>query len=277
MKFNFKFSNLCGSVYRQGNLLFTPDGNSVLSPVGNRISVFDLVNHRCTTLACENRKNIARLGLSPNATLLISIDEDGHAIVINFLKKIQLCEFHFQQPVRDIKFSPDSKYLAVTHGDHIQVWRSPPLVTQFRPFVLHRTYTGHYGDVTTLHWTPCSKYFFSGSKDNSVRMYSLDPTPDFVPLVITGHKSDVVSMFLGEPDNGSSVLFTLSKDGSLFVWKYFNRSDALELKEAKDEARAVPKKKKGKAHVFHREAQQPTVSGNEVKTFLGMHSIAVRK
>lgn len=39
----FKFSNLCGTVYRQGNVLFTPDGNSVISPVGNRVSVFDLV------------------------------------------------------------------------------------------------------------------------------------------------------------------------------------------------------------------------------------------
>ena len=43
MKANFTFQNLCGTVYRQGNVAFTPDGNSVLSPVGNRISVFDLV------------------------------------------------------------------------------------------------------------------------------------------------------------------------------------------------------------------------------------------
>ena len=43
MKANFVFNNLCGTVYRQGNVVFTPDGNSVLSPVGNRVSVFDLV------------------------------------------------------------------------------------------------------------------------------------------------------------------------------------------------------------------------------------------
>ena len=43
MKANFVFKNLCGTVYRQGNVTFTPDGNSVLSPVGNRVSVFDLV------------------------------------------------------------------------------------------------------------------------------------------------------------------------------------------------------------------------------------------
>lgn len=40
---SFRFSNLCGTVYKQGNVAFTPDGNSVISPVGNRVSVFDLV------------------------------------------------------------------------------------------------------------------------------------------------------------------------------------------------------------------------------------------
>lgn len=37
-----QFSNLLGAVYRQGNLNFSSDGNSVISPVGNRVSVFDL-------------------------------------------------------------------------------------------------------------------------------------------------------------------------------------------------------------------------------------------
>ena len=40
---NFEFSNLCGTVYRGGNVVFSPDGNTLFSPVGNRISSFDLV------------------------------------------------------------------------------------------------------------------------------------------------------------------------------------------------------------------------------------------
>ena len=37
-----QFSNLYGAVYRQGNVEFTSDGDCVVSPVGNRVSVFDL-------------------------------------------------------------------------------------------------------------------------------------------------------------------------------------------------------------------------------------------
>ncbi|EEB86555.1 hypothetical protein MPER_16449, partial [Moniliophthora perniciosa FA553] len=35
----------------KGNVIFTPDGNSLLSPVGNRVSVFDLVNNKSFTFA----------------------------------------------------------------------------------------------------------------------------------------------------------------------------------------------------------------------------------
>lgn len=42
MKLDYKLSNIFGTVYRQGNIQFTPDGTTLLSPVGNRVSVFDL-------------------------------------------------------------------------------------------------------------------------------------------------------------------------------------------------------------------------------------------
>lgn len=154
---SFRFSNLCGTVYKQGNVVFTPDGNSVISPVGNRVSVFDLVksvqslslsihpftqgadchhfprSNKSRTLAFENRKNIARIALSPDATVLISVDEgahsvlppvvlrlqltstnmythaDGRAILVNFKRSTVLHHFNFKKPVRDIKFSPDGK------------------------------------------------------------------------------------------------------------------------------------------------------------------------
>jgi len=38
-----QFSSVCGTVYQQGNILYTPDGYTLLSPVGNRVSAFDLV------------------------------------------------------------------------------------------------------------------------------------------------------------------------------------------------------------------------------------------
>ncbi|CAG2062627.1 unnamed protein product [Timema podura] len=36
------FSNLLGTVYRKGDIIFSSDGNSIVSPVGNRITIYDL-------------------------------------------------------------------------------------------------------------------------------------------------------------------------------------------------------------------------------------------
>ncbi len=38
-----QFSNLLGTVYCQGNLAFSPDGTLLYSPVGNKVTVFNLV------------------------------------------------------------------------------------------------------------------------------------------------------------------------------------------------------------------------------------------
>lgn len=55
---NDQFSNLLGTVYCRGNLLFSPDGTHLYSPVGNRVTVFNLVeyvvaNREPLTVRCD--------------------------------------------------------------------------------------------------------------------------------------------------------------------------------------------------------------------------------
>lgn len=159
MKSSFQFSNLCGTVYQHGNVLFSPDGDSIYSPVGNRLSIFDLVRNTSTTLPFETRKPIARVALSPaNQSIVLVADEDGRALLVNSKRRSVLAHMNFKQPLRDAQFSNDGKFLAVTHGAHIQVWRTPShLVRDFAPFVLHRTYTGHFDDVLSIRWTKDSR------------------------------------------------------------------------------------------------------------------------
>lgn len=131
---SFRFSNLCGTVYKQGNVVFTPDGNSVISPVGNRVSVFDLVksvpipslpwflegwkadcqhlppaSNKSRTLAFENRKNIARIALSPDATVLISVDEGAHPGLPPW--RLADAADHHHQPVHTRRWPSDPRQL----------------------------------------------------------------------------------------------------------------------------------------------------------------------
>ncbi|KAF5314620.1 hypothetical protein D9611_007160 [Ephemerocybe angulata] len=217
MKANYKFSNICGTVYRQGNVLFTPDGNTLYSPVGNRVSVFDLVNNKSFTFGFENRKNISAIALSPDGNVLISVDEDGRALLVNARRGVVLHHFNFKQAVRDIKFSPNGKYIALTHGSHVQVWCTPNhLVREFAPFVLHRTYTGHHDDVLSIEWSPDSQCFISASKDMTARLFTLNPLPGFRPKTFAGHRDAVVAAYFAADGN---TIYTISKDGSVFTWK----------------------------------------------------------
>ena len=50
---------------------------------------------------------------------------DGRALLINFERRCLLHHFNFKAPVHEIKFSPCGKYIAVTHGKQIHVWRTP--------------------------------------------------------------------------------------------------------------------------------------------------------
>ena len=55
-----QFSNLLGCCYRKGNLLFTPDGYQLISPVGNRVSIFDLKRFVMFCILFQWDKNFRR-------------------------------------------------------------------------------------------------------------------------------------------------------------------------------------------------------------------------
>ncbi|CAM0142760.1 unnamed protein product [Umbelopsis sp. WA50703] len=232
MKSDFKFSNLCGTVYKQGNLVFTPDGNSILSPVGNRVSVFDLVNNKSMTLPFEMRKNIITIALSPQATILITVDEDGRALLVNYPRQIVLHHFNFNEKVNDIKFSPDGKFFAVTHGKQVQVWRTPGFNREFAPFVLHRTYTGHYDDILHLSWSSDSRFFLTTSRDMTAHIYSLAPTEGFTHMTLSGHRDAVLGAWFSKD---SKAIYTVSKDGALFHWRYASVASILNQEDSDEE------------------------------------------
>lgn len=234
MTVDFKLSNLLGTVYSQGNVEFTPDGGSILSPVGNRVSCFDLVNNRSFAFTYEHRKNISCIALNPRANLLISVDEDGRAILVNFVRRTVLHHFNFKEKVGAIRFSPDGHYFAVCAGRHIQVWKTPGRSDrrQFAPFVRHRIYTGHSGHVSSITWSADSRFFLTAAKDLTARVYSVLSEESAAATTLAGHRDNVVGAFFNDTQE---IIYTVSKDGALFKWEFVSKRNEEEDNDENEE------------------------------------------
>ncbi|KAK1746488.1 WD40 repeat protein [Skeletonema marinoi] len=253
MKFNYKLQRLCGASYgtpaatgsgilssssKGSNIVFTSDGNNVLSPVGNRIQVLDLLHHSCRTLPIEARSNIRRIALSPNDDrLLIVVDVNSYAMLINYHRGVILHRFKFKRTVRVMKFSPDGSKFAVSFGKGVQVWNTPGIRREFAPMVLHRKYTGLVGDVTTLDWSSDSTVLIAGGKDCQARVWTVDTVKDYEPWTLIGHKKPLVGVhfedrqktlaerhqfFTDDGNTGSTLAgklvarcYTVSEDGAI--------------------------------------------------------------
>ncbi|EWM22550.1 small nucleolar ribonucleoprotein complex subunit, partial [Nannochloropsis gaditana] len=199
MRFGYRPSRLLGAVHSGGNVVFSPDGNTLYSPVTNRVVVFDLIRHVSTMLPYEHAYPIRRVAVSPNGRFLLTVDTGGYLFLGHVSRGIILCRMRLKRPnkVRDLVFSPDGQFFAVTQDRQFQVWRTPGAAREFAPFVLHRTFGSHGDEILSLAWAPCGQYLLTGSKDLTVRIWSLHPLPPavFTPATLSGHRDRIVGAF----------------------------------------------------------------------------------
>jgi periodic tryptophan protein 2 len=258
MKVNYKFTNHCGVVYKKGPLTFSSDGNSLLSPIGNRITVFNLTNHTSITMPFETRTDIRTFALSPDGHLLVTVDQDGRALLVNFPRQVIVASFAFKNAkVKTVAFSPCGTLLAAAVGRTVQVWRVPiftstatserslsstssrqhiPLTSlAFSPLTLVREFQPAQDRVTCLDWTTDSKYIAWGSKDmtvyvervkvknkkNRYRGTHKTNVSSTTPqrFTLTAHR-DVLVLSVFTVINGHLYLVTVSKDALLVLWRW---------------------------------------------------------
>ena len=227
-----QFSNLCGSVYSGGSVCFTPDGSTLLSPVGNRITAFHLLAHRSVTMPVSLPATIAHLAVSPSPSLplLLAVDVTGRALFIHYTHRRTLFDYSFGQPVTAVAFSPSARFLAVACSNTILLFLTPSaaslLLPSHRPLHLHRRLTPHHSAITALRFSHDDHYLMSGSADLTARIHTLGSLEGWAPLTLSGHRAAVVGVYWAgrgtgaEGEQAVTRVYTISQDGALLQWKW---------------------------------------------------------
>lgn len=223
---NFRFQNLLGAPYRGGNAVVSED--NLISPVGNRISVTDLVKSQTLTLPFEATSNISRIAVSPDGNFLLTVDDESRALFINLRRRVVLHHITFKKRVTALRFSPDGSLIAVGLGKLLQIWRSPGFRKEFFPFKLIRTLADCSAAITALDWSPDSDYILVGSKDLVTRLFFLKKTKaQAKPFLFLGHKESIVGVFFCKEKKTSRIsrVYTISRDGAIFTWSFDESSN----------------------------------------------------
>ncbi len=223
MRLHYAFTNLCGTVYRQGPILFEPNTHALLAAVGNRVSTYNLKTNATTTLPVEARTNVVSLAIAPDGASLITVDADGRLLFINLRTRAVVAHLNLKRKCAAVAFSPDGRHVAFALGRLVQVWRTPQLERSFTPFELHHTLGGHGDDVLCLAWSSDSLFLASGGLDMNVVVHSLHSLESYKPPALTGHRSSVKSAFFAEDDR---AIYAVAKDSSVSVWRLAARPDA---------------------------------------------------
>ena len=233
MKFGYKFSNLCGTVYKCANVLYTPSGSELLSAVGSRVTVFDLSKHTSLTLPFETKNEIHRMAISPDGRLLLVVDVDGNAVCLDFPHRTVLYRFNFKAVPEALEFSPNGVYFAISHKRKVQIWLTPGRERLFAPFNIHKTFAGHHDDITSLCWSEDSTRLLTGSSDLTLRVYLVPPPLETLrdelqldsdqegkhrkleATTLAGHRERIVACFF--TDHGAGIV-SVAADGAVFEW-----------------------------------------------------------
>ncbi|CAJ0561664.1 unnamed protein product, partial [Mesorhabditis spiculigera] len=239
MDTNFQFSNLIGTVYRNGRVLFSPDGYSVISPVGNKISIFDLKNNCSRTISFKCQHSIQHITLNAEGTHLVVIDEGGEILYVNLETSAVIHQFKATRLAKIAEFSPCGRYLAITPENTLQIQQMGSMVNNmFRPFHLIRLLHLSPETLTSVSWSCDSRLLCIGGEDKMIRIAPRVDAKNFTNFNIAAHKGRIVC---ADFQKNSYDLVSVDQRGLVNAWRCsLAGSDLLDGKfDKEDEVRPL--------------------------------------
>ncbi|XP_054159005.1 periodic tryptophan protein 2 homolog [Oppia nitens] len=264
MRLSYKLGNVLGSVYSSGNLEFFPDGNRLVSPVGNKFIIYDLKSGKSNALDIQLEYNVKNVCLSPNGSLLLASTDRTQLYMISLISSTVVQRKDYKRigdTINDLKFSPDGKYYTVCGAHQVMVYLTPGFVLkgrgrQLSAFKIHKIIKSSFTESSCLSWSLDSKLLLIGSKDFVIKIYPIDRQLKNIGQCITlsGHNDQIVSTFFANCQSTELNIYSISKNGQLFVWQ--SNYESLEELSKSNEDKGVLRYTKQKNYYINNDLQK---------------------
>lgn len=98
------------------------------------------------------------------------------------------------------------------------MYEAPPLRRSFEPLLLIKKYKSrHTAKITSLRFSPDSRFLITGGDDNKVFLNNVLSVPDYVALSFDVHRFRLVDCFF---DQEMRFMYTCDRGGNIYVWKW---------------------------------------------------------
>ncbi|OII75621.1 hypothetical protein cand_026920 [Cryptosporidium andersoni] len=224
---SYQFSNILGAPYNGGEIIFSNDDNCLISSIGSRINIYNLILHRSQTLSIECNNKIRNICMSPDDSIIICADMDNFINIINYSKGILLHKFRCPGEITCIKYSHNGKYIAASIDRGLYIWESPDMKRGWQ-VILKRQYIVHSGYINSIDWSKDDLYIVTSSNDMTVRLFSRENMKDFDTLAFVDHRYPVISAYFTK---SMDSIISMSTEGVFIKWKFLDSKKNEKIKE----------------------------------------------
>ncbi|MEN2499837.1 MAG: U3 snoRNP protein, partial [Marteilia pararefringens] len=232
MLFNFDLTNVLGGSYRQGNILFTPDNERLITSIGNMISVYDLKLGKSFIIDVGSLFPISHMCISPNGNILICFDSSGVLYVVNLISNKIVLSHNFMQPIQCAAFSNSGQFFAVARHNILQFFTAPTTTHAFNPFVPLQNFIAGRECIRTITWHSTDKVLAIGSDDNSIRIVNYSDEKAKLVANLSGNNGEIADIIFTD-DNFDCI--SISKNSVICFWTCNNKSAKMVFKFEKKE------------------------------------------
>lgn len=225
MQTNFQLASVHGMLYTGGNVVFSPDGRELYSPVNNYISSIQLHQEGHRSLPCSN-STIQCFDVSQDGDLLIAIGRRGVGFFYAISARVVLDTITFPPDceIRCVKFSPCGKYVALALENTLQVYTAPAQrVVSYH--ACHRVENLHAAlslPILNIAWTSDSEHLLLSGQDARMKIYPRQGRLQQKGMaiqqnVLVGHRAGVHGAWF--VDDACRRVLSVSADNVIILWR----------------------------------------------------------